>query len=270
MLSDQTGSRKSSSAYKLEFIVVKLVYLRLPKRFRKLQPSVTRVLPPDVPTVWKHLLTLSRCAEGELRFRPKRPSELCDSLCSRLPYHPPWHSWEDINSSTVVDAFELATERRAREWQEHERLVAEKEVLRARMEVEQKREEEQKQREEIARLRQEQVTVSKSCPVNWCRTAGEGLHNVLDMYMNTTNYLLTTDSYLFLMAFLLLLLFRCTRLSQSDTTNLSQWRRVKFLSQFPNRPTSPTASACERPPASVSNLCVLLLKTCFPCLYFYF
>ena len=66
----------------------------------------------------------------------------------------------------MVDAFELATERRAREWQEHERLVAEKEVLRARMEVEQKREEEQKQREEIARLRQEQVTVSKSCPVN--------------------------------------------------------------------------------------------------------
>uniref|UniRef100_A0A1A8RAQ1 TPX2, microtubule-associated, homolog n=1 Tax=Nothobranchius rachovii TaxID=451742 RepID=A0A1A8RAQ1_9TELE len=43
------------------------------------------------------------------------------------------------------------------EWQEYERLIAEKEALRARMEAEQRQEEEQKQREEIARLRQEQV-----------------------------------------------------------------------------------------------------------------
>uniref|UniRef100_A0A1A8Q9Q3 TPX2, microtubule-associated, homolog n=1 Tax=Nothobranchius rachovii TaxID=451742 RepID=A0A1A8Q9Q3_9TELE len=63
----------------------------------------------------------------------------------------------DIDSSTVVEPFTLATERRAQEWQEYERLIAEKEALRARMEAEQRQEEEQKQREEIARLRQEQV-----------------------------------------------------------------------------------------------------------------
>lgn len=54
----------------------------------------------------------------------------------------------------------MATERRAQEWQEYERLIAEKEALRARMEAEQRLEEEQREREEIARLRQEQVKSS--------------------------------------------------------------------------------------------------------------
>ena len=54
--------------------------------------------------------------------------------------------------------FELSTERRARERQEYERLVSEKEALRELMEEEQRREEEQRQKEEITRLRQEQVT----------------------------------------------------------------------------------------------------------------
>ena len=58
----------------------------------------------------------------------------------------------------MVDAFELATERRAREWQEYERQAGEKEALRAAVEAEQRREEEQKEKEEVARLRQEQVT----------------------------------------------------------------------------------------------------------------
>lgn len=68
------------------------------------------------------------------------------------------HSLEGINSSTVVEAFELSTERRARERHEYERLASEKEALRALMEEEQRREEEQRQKEEITRLRQEQVT----------------------------------------------------------------------------------------------------------------
>lgn len=74
----------------------------------------------------------------------------------------------DINSSTVVEPFELATERRAREWQEYERLIAEKEALRARMEAEQRVEEEQREREEIARLRQEQV--HKAQPIRHYKT----------------------------------------------------------------------------------------------------
>ncbi|XP_027868677.1 targeting protein for Xklp2 isoform X1 [Xiphophorus couchianus] len=63
----------------------------------------------------------------------------------------------DIDPSAAVEPFQLATERRAQEWQEYERLIGEKEVLRARMEAEQRLEEEQREREEIARLRQEQV-----------------------------------------------------------------------------------------------------------------
>uniref|UniRef100_UPI003AAD59DB targeting protein for Xklp2 isoform X1 n=1 Tax=Centroberyx gerrardi TaxID=166262 RepID=UPI003AAD59DB len=64
---------------------------------------------------------------------------------------------EGINSSTVVEAFELSTERRAREWQEYERVASEKEALRACIEEEQRREEEQREKDEVARMRQEQV-----------------------------------------------------------------------------------------------------------------
>lgn len=57
-----------------------------------------------------------------------------------------------------MEAFELSTERRARERQEYEQLANEKEALRALMEEEQRREEEQREKEEVVRLRQEQVT----------------------------------------------------------------------------------------------------------------
>lgn len=57
-----------------------------------------------------------------------------------------------------MEAFELSTERRARERQEYERLASEKEALRALMEEEQRREEEKREKEEVARLRQEQAS----------------------------------------------------------------------------------------------------------------
>lgn len=60
--------------------------------------------------------------------------------------------------AAVPDAFELSTERRARERQEYERAVMENEAMRAMIEEKWKREEEQKDKEEIARLRQEQVS----------------------------------------------------------------------------------------------------------------
>lgn len=63
----------------------------------------------------------------------------------------------------MVEPFQLATERRAQEWQEYEHLISEKEMLRARMEAEQRLEEEQREREEIARLRQEQVSSCLGC-----------------------------------------------------------------------------------------------------------
>ncbi|XP_034447302.1 targeting protein for Xklp2-like isoform X2 [Hippoglossus hippoglossus] len=60
-------------------------------------------------------------------------------------------------AAAAVENFELSTERRARERQEYERLVSEKEALSELMEEEQRQEEEQQQKEEITRLRQEQV-----------------------------------------------------------------------------------------------------------------
>lgn len=114
------------------------------------------------------------CVSGSSCFLQERRSESsygrhcwvlvsasAEALCNSVlvfTIKPPWHTSEDTKSSTVVEAFELATERRAREWQEYERLLGEKEALRARMEVEQRREEEQKVKEEITKLRQEQVT----------------------------------------------------------------------------------------------------------------
>lgn len=56
-----------------------------------------------------------------------------------------------------MEAFELSTERRARERQEYEKLASEKEALRALMEEEKKREDERQEKEDISRMRQEQV-----------------------------------------------------------------------------------------------------------------
>lgn len=91
-------------------------------------------------------------------LRLKHSSGLCNSLCSRFHHHLSRHPSEGIHSSTGVEAFELSTERRARERQEYERLASEKEALRMLMEEEQRQEEERREKEEIARLRQEQVT----------------------------------------------------------------------------------------------------------------
>ncbi|CAJ1055232.1 targeting protein for Xklp2 isoform X2 [Xyrichtys novacula] len=69
----------------------------------------------------------------------------------------PFQPIKESRTMAVMEAFELSTERRARERQEYERQASEKEALRALMEEDQRREEEQREKEEIARLRQEQV-----------------------------------------------------------------------------------------------------------------
>ncbi|XP_056130890.1 targeting protein for Xklp2 [Lampris incognitus] len=70
---------------------------------------------------------------------------------------------EGINHSTVAEAFELSTERRARERLEYDRAVCEKEALKARMEEEQRQEREEREKGEILKLRQEQV--HKAMPI---------------------------------------------------------------------------------------------------------
>ncbi|XP_037540496.1 targeting protein for Xklp2-B [Nematolebias whitei] len=82
-----------------------------------------------------------------------------NTVTHKEPFRPQKESRQtlDINSSAVVEPFELATERRAKEWQEYEQQNAEKKALRAQMEEHQRQEEEQREKEEITRLRQEQV-----------------------------------------------------------------------------------------------------------------
>ncbi|KAG7279513.1 hypothetical protein CRUP_035899, partial [Coryphaenoides rupestris] len=64
---------------------------------------------------------------------------------------------EATNHSTVLEPFQLSTERRAMEHQEFERAAMEKEALRACMEEDQRRLEEERTKEEVAKMRQEQV-----------------------------------------------------------------------------------------------------------------
>lgn len=104
---------------------------------------------------WEQMVKEEQKHQEEAASFKARPN----TVTQKEPFRPKKESRGavDVHSSTVVEAFELATERRAREWQEYERMLGEKEALRARMEVEQRREEAQKVKEEIVRLRQEQV-----------------------------------------------------------------------------------------------------------------
>ncbi|TSP79456.1 Targeting protein for Xklp2-B [Bagarius yarrelli] len=62
----------------------------------------------------------------------------------------------NTTNSAVAEGFQLATERRAKERQEFEHTLKEKEALRTEMEERRAREEEEREKEEIARLRQAQ------------------------------------------------------------------------------------------------------------------
>ncbi|KAL1021337.1 hypothetical protein UPYG_G00011940 [Umbra pygmaea] len=64
---------------------------------------------------------------------------------------------EEINNSTVPEGFQLSTERRAKEREEFDRVLSEKEALRAQMEERKRKEQEVRDEEELVRLRQEQV-----------------------------------------------------------------------------------------------------------------
>ncbi|XP_012714335.1 targeting protein for Xklp2 isoform X1 [Fundulus heteroclitus] len=104
---------------------------------------------------WEQMVKEEQKQQEEAAIFKARPN----TVTHKEPFRPKKENRTalDINSSTVVEPFALATERRAQEWQEYERQIAEKEALRARMEAEQRLDEEKKEREEIARLRQEQV-----------------------------------------------------------------------------------------------------------------
>lgn len=66
-------------------------------------------------------------------------------------------SLETVSHSTVSDVFQLNTERRAKERQEYDHAMSEREAQRARMEEQERKDREEKEKEEIAHLRQELV-----------------------------------------------------------------------------------------------------------------
>ncbi|XP_041859073.1 targeting protein for Xklp2 isoform X2 [Melanotaenia boesemani] len=123
------------------------------KKLEPTKPEPFRLLIDERGAVknscWEQMVKEEQKHQEEAAVFKARPN----TVVHKEPFRPK----KESRSAVVVEAFELATERRAREWQEYERMVSEKEALRARMEVEQRREEEQKVKEEIARLRQEQV-----------------------------------------------------------------------------------------------------------------
>uniref|UniRef100_A0A671XWY5 TPX2 microtubule nucleation factor n=1 Tax=Sparus aurata TaxID=8175 RepID=A0A671XWY5_SPAAU len=100
---------------------------------------------------WEQMVKEEQKQQEEAAVFKARPN----TVTLKEPFQPKKEKL--THSSTVVEVFELSTERRARERQEYERLASEKEALRTFMEEEQRREEEQRKKEEISRMRQEQV-----------------------------------------------------------------------------------------------------------------
>ncbi|XP_065817734.1 targeting protein for Xklp2 isoform X3 [Labrus bergylta] len=104
---------------------------------------------------WEQMVKEEQKQREEAAVFKARPN----TVTHKEPFQPKKDSRtvSGIYSSSVTEAFELSTERRARERQEFERQASEKEALRALMEEEQRREEEQRKKEDVSRMRQEQV-----------------------------------------------------------------------------------------------------------------
>ncbi|XP_008293958.1 targeting protein for Xklp2 isoform X2 [Stegastes partitus] len=123
------------------------------KKLEPTKPEPFRLLIDERGAVknsrWEHMVKEEQKHQEEATIFKARPN----TVTRKEPFRPK----KEDRGVVVVEAFELATERRAREWQEYEQLASEKEAVRARMEAEQRREEEQKEKEEINRMRKEQV-----------------------------------------------------------------------------------------------------------------
>ncbi|XP_040007724.1 targeting protein for Xklp2 isoform X2 [Xiphias gladius] len=123
------------------------------KKLEPTKPEPFRLLLDERGAVkssrWEKMVKEEQKQQEEAAIFKARPN----TVTHKEPFQPK----KEGRAAVVVEAFELSTERRARERHEYERLASEKEALRALMEEEQRREEEQRQKEEITRLRQEQV-----------------------------------------------------------------------------------------------------------------
>ncbi|XP_044129063.1 targeting protein for Xklp2 isoform X1 [Bufo gargarizans] len=111
---------------------------------------------------WKQQIKEEQKQQKEMTVFKARPN----TVTQQEPFIPKKDSrilTESLSGSIVQDSFELATEKRAKERQEFEKLLAEKEAQKSLMEEEQRRQQEEQEREEINRLRHE--LVHKAQPV---------------------------------------------------------------------------------------------------------
>ncbi|XP_061758352.1 targeting protein for Xklp2-like isoform X1 [Nerophis ophidion] len=76
---------------------------------------------------------------------------------NKITLKEPFQPKKEDRTSVEVEAFQLATERRARERDDFQQMLSQKEALCALMEEQQRRQEEDKQKMEVTKLRQEQV-----------------------------------------------------------------------------------------------------------------
>ncbi|XP_062247865.1 targeting protein for Xklp2-B-like isoform X2 [Platichthys flesus] len=129
------------------------VHLPEKKKLEATKPEPFRLLLDERGSVknsrWELMVKEEQKQQEEAATFKARPN----TVIHKEPFQPK----KPERAAAAVGNFELSTERRARERQEYERLVSEKEALRELMEEEQRREQEQRQKEEITRLRQEQV-----------------------------------------------------------------------------------------------------------------
>uniref|UniRef100_A0A8C2HE21 TPX2 microtubule nucleation factor n=1 Tax=Cyprinus carpio TaxID=7962 RepID=A0A8C2HE21_CYPCA len=139
--------------------------------FHEVHLPEKKVVEPTKPAPFKLMVDERGAAKGErweqmMKEELKRQAEAAcfkaqpNNVVHKEPFVPKKENHSilaNTTNSAVPEAFQLATERRAKERMEFEKELSEKEALRARMEEEWTREREEQKKEEIARLRQEQV-----------------------------------------------------------------------------------------------------------------
>uniref|UniRef100_A0A672K7F3 Targeting protein for Xklp2-like n=1 Tax=Sinocyclocheilus grahami TaxID=75366 RepID=A0A672K7F3_SINGR len=139
--------------------------------FHEVHLPEKKVVEPTKPTPFKLMVDERGAAKGErweqmMKEELKRQAEAAcfkaqpNNVSHKEPFVPTKENRSilaNTTNSAVPEAFQLATERRAKERIEFEKELSEKEELKAHMEEEWEREREEQEKEGIARLRQEQV-----------------------------------------------------------------------------------------------------------------
>uniref|UniRef100_A0A671SCY6 Targeting protein for Xklp2-B-like n=1 Tax=Sinocyclocheilus anshuiensis TaxID=1608454 RepID=A0A671SCY6_9TELE len=139
--------------------------------FHEVHLPEKKVVEPTKPAPFKLMVDERGAAKGDrweqmMKEELKRQAEAAcfkarpNNVMHKEPFVPKKENRSILANSTnsaVPEAFQLATERRAKERMDFEKELSEKEALRARMEEEQAREQEEQEKEETVRLRQEQV-----------------------------------------------------------------------------------------------------------------